>query len=130
MLFRSIFPVLISLGLEYSRLVESKAVPRTQILVHDTEILKQLEGDCRQLLGEDLSSKVEFFSVQALRNEKRRANLKYVIVDECHWGNATEEDTIQSSLIDEVKSAAKRCTLSNAHDGVAHAIDHILAGRW
>lgn len=34
------------------------------------------------------------------------------------------------NAIDEVKGAAKRCTLSNADDGVAHAIERILDGRW
>jgi superfamily II DNA or RNA helicase len=98
-----IFDVLISLGLMYSKLVDSPNTKKTQILVHDTEILKQLEGDCRKLLGTGLSGKVQFHSVQALRNVRRRKNLKFVIIDECHWGNATEEDTIQSSLIQEVK---------------------------
>lgn len=99
-----IFNVLISLGLIYSKLVGSKEIPRTQILVHDTEILKQLEEDCKLLLGNDLGSKVQFFSVQALRNNKRRENLKYVIIDECHWGNASEDETVQSNLISQIKS--------------------------
>jgi hypothetical protein len=99
------FPVLISLGLIYSKLIDVKDVFRTQILVHDTEILKQLENDCNSLLGNDLGPKVQFFSVQALRNSKRRENLKYVIIDECHWGNASEDDTIQSDLIAQIKSS-------------------------
>lgn len=97
-----ILPVLISISLEYSKRVGQPDIKRTQILVHDTEILQQLNEDCKNLLGSDLAAKIEFYSVQALRNEKRRANLKYVIVDECHWGNASEEETIQSSLITEV----------------------------
>lgn len=99
------FPALISLGLLYSKLIRSKEVLRTQILVHDTEILKQLESDCSSLLGVDLGGKVQFFSVQALRNAKRREGLKYVIIDECHWGNASEEETIQSDLIRQIKSS-------------------------
>ncbi|MBX3356883.1 MAG: HAD family phosphatase [Phycisphaeraceae bacterium] len=34
------------------------------------------------------------------------------------------------NAIEEVKSAAKRHTLPNTRDGVAHAIGEILAGRW
>ena len=98
-----IFDVLISLGLIYSKLIKASDTKKTQILVHDTEILNQLKGDCNDLLGNDLASKVHFHSVQALRNEERRENLKFVIIDECHWGNASEEETIQSSLIREVK---------------------------
>jgi len=98
-----IFDVLISLGLLYSKLVKASDTTKTQILVHDTEILKQLEDDCNDLLGRNLVNKVHFHSVQALRNGQRRANLKFVIIDECHWGNASEEETIQSSLIKEVK---------------------------
>jgi hypothetical protein len=93
-----IMPVLISLSLDYAKLIEEQT-PRTQILVHDTAILSQLKEDCEALLGKRLASRVEFHSVQALRNEKRRLKLKYVIIDECHWGNATEEETIQSELI-------------------------------
>jgi superfamily II DNA or RNA helicase len=98
------FPVLISLGLQYSKLVRD-SFPRTHILVHDTDILDQLKGDCEDLLGKDLAGKIEFHTVQALRNEARRDGLKYVIVDECHWGNATEEETIQSSLIKVVSAS-------------------------
>ena len=100
-----IFPILISLGMAYSKIVAGKDIFRTQILVHDTEILKQLEKDCNSLLGNELGPKVQFFSVQALRNTKRRENLKYVIIDECHWGNATEDETIQSNLIAQIKSS-------------------------
>ncbi|MBS1984818.1 MAG: hypothetical protein JST16_11670 [Bdellovibrionales bacterium] len=99
-----IFPISLSLGLQYSKLLRDLNHPKTCILVHDTEILKQLEGDCHSLLGEHLASGVQFLTVQAMRNQARRENLKYVIVDECHWGNATEEETIQSSLIREVKT--------------------------
>lgn len=99
------FPVLISLGLVYSKIINVQEIFRTQILVHDTEILKQLERDCNSLLGDDLGPKVQFFSVQALRNTKRRENLKYVIIDECHWGNASEDETIQSNLIAQIKKS-------------------------
>jgi hydroxymethylpyrimidine pyrophosphatase-like HAD family hydrolase len=34
------------------------------------------------------------------------------------------------NAIDEVKAAAKRSTLDNARDGVAHAVERILDGRW
>ncbi|MBC7833991.1 MAG: HAD hydrolase family protein [Phycisphaerales bacterium] len=34
------------------------------------------------------------------------------------------------NAIPDVRSLAKKVTLDNASDGVAHAIDHILAGRW
>jgi len=117
--YPNIFSVLVSLGLEYSKLITHKN-PRTQILVHDTEILKQIETDCNDLLGKKLASKVEFFSVQALRSEKRRENLKYVIIDECHWGNATEEETVQSSLIAQVKATGGKAfgfTASPYQDG-------------
>jgi|GEM_PF-2682090 len=97
--YPDIFSVLLSLGLEYSKLVRKTDAAKTQILVHDTEILKQLNDDCNLLLGVELANKIEFHSVQALRNELRREKLKYVIIDEAHWGNATEEETIQSSLI-------------------------------
>lgn len=97
------FPILISLSLEYSKRVAWKM--KTQILVHDIEILKQIKQDCFQLLGDDLSEKIEFNSIQAHRNEERRKELKYVIIDECHWGNATEEETIQSSLISAVRTS-------------------------
>jgi 5-methylcytosine-specific restriction endonuclease McrA len=30
-------------------------------------------------------------------------NLKYVIIDECHWGNATEDETIQNKLVQYIK---------------------------
>ena len=96
-------PILTSLGLLYAKLVQKSEIKRTQILVHDVEILKQLQGDAKSLLGEDLSHKIQFHSVQALGNETRRENLKYVIIDECHWGNATQEETIQSDLVNEIK---------------------------
>src|SRR5436190_6344796 len=41
--YPELFPVAISLGLEYSKLIPKAQAPRTQILVHDTEILKQLQ---------------------------------------------------------------------------------------
>ena len=114
-----LFPVLISLGLGYSKLIQVDS-PRTQILVHDKEILKQLEADCENLLGTGLKSKIEFHSVQALRNPTRKANLKYVIIDEAHWGNASEEETVQSQLIKEVKASGGKAfgfTASPYSDG-------------
>lgn len=99
-------PIFISLSLEYSKLVAKVKIKRTQVLVHDVEILKQIKDDCSSLLGEKLSPKVEFHSVQALGNNERRKDLKYVIIDECHWGNASPEETIQSDLVQEVKDNA------------------------
>jgi hypothetical protein len=96
-------PIMISLGLIWSKLITKSETCGTHILVHDKEILKQIEADCSELLGSNLASKIQFFTVQAHRNMQRRENLKYVIIDECHWGNATEEETIQSSLIREIK---------------------------
>lgn len=101
-----LLPVFISLSLEYSKLVSRTATKRTQILVHDVEILQQISDDCNSLLGDELSKKVEFHSVQALGNTERRKDLKYVIIDECHWGNASPEETIQSALVQEVKDNA------------------------
>ena len=95
-------PVMVSLGLEYSKLVSNTA--RTQILIHDKEILGQIEEDAKSLLGSGLASKIEFHSVQAHRSKHRRENLRYVIIDENHWGNATQEETIQSELVGQVKS--------------------------
>lgn len=103
--YPQLFPILISLGLEYSKIIAKDGVPRTQILVHDIEILKQLENDCENILGIEIKSKIEFFSVQALSNPTRKLNLKYVIIDECHWGNASEEETVQSQLINAVKQS-------------------------
>lgn len=114
-----LFPLLVSLGLGYSRLIKSNT-PRTQILVHDKEILKQLENDCASLLGSSLKSKIEFHSVQALRNPERKANLKYVIIDESHWGNASEEETVQSQLIKDLKDSGGKAfgfTASPYSDG-------------
>lgn len=96
-------PIIISLSLLYAKLIKKTDIQRTQILVHDVEILKQLQGDAISLLGEDLTEKIQFHSVQALGNETRRENLKYVIIDECHWGNATQQETIQSDLVNAVK---------------------------
>ncbi len=99
-------PIFISLSLEYSKLVAKTKLKRTQVLVHDVEILKQIKEDSDSLLGGNLSPKVEFHSVQALGSEERRKDLKYVIIDECHWGNASPEETIQSELVQEVKDNA------------------------
>ena len=99
-------PIFISLSLEYSKLVAKTKIKRTQVLVHDVEILQQLSDDCSALLGDQLSDKIEFHSVQALGNAERRKDLKYVIIDECHWGNASPEETIQSELVQEVKDNA------------------------
>ncbi|KYG67623.1 hypothetical protein AZI85_17235 [Bdellovibrio bacteriovorus] len=96
-------PIVISLSLLYAKLVIKADIKRTQILVHDVEILKQLQGDANSLLGLELANKIQFHSVQALGNETRRENLKYVIIDECHWGNATQQETIQSDLVNHVK---------------------------
>lgn len=98
-----LLPIMISLSLEYAKLIQKHDIQRTQILVHDVEILKQLEGDANSLLGKDLAEKIQYHSVQALGNEKRRENLKYVIIDECHWGNASQAETIQSDLVNFVK---------------------------
>jgi superfamily II DNA or RNA helicase len=117
--YPDLFPLLISLGLRYAKLIKVES-PRTQILVHDKEILKQLETDCSSLLGDSLKSKIEFHSVQALRNPTRKANLKYVIIDESHWGNASEEETVQSQLIKEVKESGGKAfgfTASPYSDG-------------
>lgn len=99
-----LLPIMISLSLVYAKLIKKSDIKRTQILVHDVEILKQLESDANLLLGEELAHKVQFHSVQALGNETRRENLKYVIIDECHWGNATADHTIQSDLVNEIKT--------------------------
>jgi len=114
-----LFPILVSLGLGYSKLIKTHT-PRTQILVHDKEILKQLENDCANLLGSNLKSKIEFHSVQALRNPERKSNLKYVIIDESHWGNASEEETVQSRLIQGIKDSGGKAfgfTASPYSDG-------------
>lgn len=100
-----LLPIVISLSLEYAKLIQKHDIKRTQILVHDVEILKQLESDSKSLLGEALAHKIQYHSVQALGNETRRENLKYVIIDECHWGNASQAETIQSDLVDHVKES-------------------------
>jgi superfamily II DNA or RNA helicase len=100
-----LIPILTSLSLLYAKLIQKSEIKRTQILVHDIEILKQLRGDASSLLGEDLADKIQFHSVQALGNEIRRENLKYVIIDECHWGNATQQETIQSDLVNAIKES-------------------------
>ncbi|MGE3759146.1 MAG: hypothetical protein AB7H97_15390 [Pseudobdellovibrionaceae bacterium] len=96
-------PIIISLSLLYAKLIKKSDIKRTQILVHDVEILKQLHGDAKALLGDELIEKIQFHSVQALGSETRRENLKYVIIDECHWGNASQQETIQSDLVNEIK---------------------------
>ena len=99
-----LLPIFISLSLEYAKLVSRSAIIRTQVLVHDVEILDQIQDDAKSLLGDQIASKIEFYSVQALGSEARRKNLKYVIIDECHWGNASEYETIQSDLVSDIKN--------------------------
>jgi len=96
-------PIIVSLSLIYASLIQKSDITRTQILVHDVEILKQLQGDAQSLLGGHIAGKIQFHSVQALGNESRRENLRYVIIDECHWGNASQNETIQSDLVNDVK---------------------------
>jgi hypothetical protein len=103
--------VLISLSFKYSKLLcaPGKKSPRTQVLVHDTEILDQIANDCLDLLGRDLASRIEFKTVQAHRNQVHREALKYVIIDEAHWGNASEDEgTIQYQLIEHIKQGNGR----------------------
>jgi superfamily II DNA or RNA helicase len=104
----NLFPFWISVNLSYARQFTSNNVTKTQILVHDIEILKQLQDEGIKMLGKDLASKIQFTSVQSHGNEARRENLKYVIIDECHWGNATQEETVQSGLVDYVKAVGGR----------------------
>ena len=101
--YSQIYPIWISLSIEYSKMVKQREISKTQILVHDKLILEQIELDTSRLLGNSLKDKIEFYSIQAMGNPKRRKDLHYVIIDECHWGNASEEETIQSSLIGDVK---------------------------
>lgn len=103
-----LLPIFISLSFEYSKIVSKSELSKTQVLVHDVEILDQLRDDAKSLLGSDLYSRIEFHSVQALGSESRRQALKYVIIDECHWGNASQFETIQSDLVNKVKEGGGR----------------------
>lgn len=99
-----LFPLLINLSFRYSTLIDKAAITRTQILVHDIEILQQLRIDTGKRLPTNLAERISFFSVQAHRNEQRRKNVKYLIVDENHWGNASPEETLQSELVADIKA--------------------------
>lgn len=101
-------PIWISVSLMFTKLTQKEKVTKTQILVHDIAILDQLEQEARQLLGNELAELVQFTSVQSHGNQKRRQQLKYVIIDECHWGNATQEETVQSDLVEFVKISGGR----------------------
>jgi hypothetical protein len=98
-----VFPLLCNLSFLYSMSIPKEQITRTQILIHDINILDQLKEEIKQRLPEELWNRIQFHSVQSHRTETRRRKLKYLIIDECHWGNATEEETIQSDLVGEIK---------------------------
>jgi hypothetical protein len=100
-----IFPFLVNLSFQYSRLVPKTSITRTQVLVHDIEILDQIRRDTSSRLPLDLAERISFSSVQAHRNQERRRNIKYLIVDENHWGNASPDETVQSELVAEIKAS-------------------------
>jgi hypothetical protein len=99
-----VFPWLITESLNAYTFI-GNASARTHVLVHDVAILQQIEQDCHALLPPGLGEHVSFFTVQAHRTEARRNGLKYVIIDEAHWGNATQDETIQSDLVQHVKDS-------------------------
>ena len=95
-------PLWISISLIYAQLASTTSTQNVEILVHDIEILKQLKQEAALVLGR-LTNYIQFSSVQSHNDQTKRDQLKYVIVDECHWGNASNEETVQSSLVEHVK---------------------------
>lgn len=104
-----IFPLLCNLSFLHSIKVGSESTKQTQILVHDVEILGQLSTDTESRLPPDIFKKIDFYSVQSHRSEWRRKDLRYLIIDECHWGNASQDETIQSSLVADLKEVGGKC---------------------
>jgi superfamily II DNA or RNA helicase len=93
---------LIYLGLQ----LEQHDAMKVHVMVHDIDILDQIKKDGGLIIGKNICSHLEFKSVQSYRNESRRENIDYVLIDECHWGNANEEETVQSSLIKSIKNSS------------------------
>lgn len=102
--YPEVFPFFVNMSFAYSRMIPLTSVSRTQVLVHDIEILKQLRLDTGERLPKDLAERVGFFSIQSHHNGVRRESLKYLIIDECHWGNASPEESLQSELVAEIKA--------------------------
>lgn len=100
-----LFPLLINLSFQFSKIIDITTVARTQVLVHDIAILDQLKIDTNSRLPSELANRISFFSVQAHRNFQRRQNVKYLVVDENHWGNASPEETLQSELVADIMAA-------------------------
>lgn len=97
------YPLLINLSMHYGKLIAQKNLNKTQIAVHDIAILDQLESEAKEALGPEITSKIVFGSIQSHLNQSRRDGLKSLIVDECHWGNASGYLTIQGSLVQHIK---------------------------